>query len=502
MSVKGKRKALSIAEKLIILNEVDKNPHLTRIQIAKTLNLPVTTLNGIIAKQEVIRNSSCTNSSKTKKIKKGKYEEIEDKLIIWFKQARSANIPISGTILREKAEEIAKKLNIEFVASNGWIDRMKNRAGLVYKCVNGESKSVDMLEADEWKENVLPNLMSGYEEKNIFNMDECALFFNLLPNKTFAFKGENCCGGKSSKERVTVLLGSNMNGSEKLPLLIVGKSKKPRCFKNIHSLPCEYDSNNSSWMTVTIFERYLKRLDSKMRKEKRKILIFVDNCRAHSKVNLQNIKIQFLPPNATSVLQPMDQGVIKAFKQHFRKRLVKWMLLRVDNGEKLKKVNLLEAINFISSAWESVNSVVIANCFKKAGFSNGEMTEIYEPEFEEEWNTLQNEMNFSISFNEYVNVDNDVTCSKILSVDEICEPEPEENEDEHSDTEDDTSIPSYFDAVKGLETFRRYVESQENVPEHVFKNLCQLDSFHIQIVEKNRKQKTITDFFSKANVNK
>jgi hypothetical protein len=39
---------------------------------------------------------------------------------------------------------------------------------------------------------VLPSLLSEYDPKDIFNADECGLFFNLLPGKTHAFKGGSC----------------------------------------------------------------------------------------------------------------------------------------------------------------------------------------------------------------------------------------------------------------------------------------------------------------------
>lgn len=513
MSSKGvKRKALSIEEKIKILKDVDISSHLSRVQIAKNLNLPVTTLNGIIAKRDIILNSSVSGQSlKTKKVKKGKYEDVEEKLMIWFKQSRSANIPISGTILKEKAEEIAKKMNVEFIASNGWIDRMKKRTGLVYKSVTGECKSVDLQEVEKWK-SMLPELISGYQPKDIFNMDECGIFYNLLPDKTYTFKGENCHGGKLSKERLTILLGANMDGTEKLPILVLGKSKNPRCFHNVKSLPCEYDSNKKSWMTITIFEAYLKRLDSKMRKAKRNIIIFVDNCAAHSKdAKYSNIKLRFLPPNSTSLLQPMDRGVIKVFKQHYKKRLVKRLLRGLESTGELKKVNVLEAINFIVSAWESVTPSVIANCFQSAGFSDGESTEVYEldaedefsdkeskEEFVDDWMKLQKNMNFTTSFEEYVSVDDDVLPCDMLSVDDICEI-TDDNEEMNEPDEEDVKVPSLSDAEKGLETFRRFIYSIEDVPQEVFKNLRQLENFNSEIAVKMRKQKIIQDFFYKSN---
>jgi hypothetical protein len=40
-----------------------------------------------------------------------------------------------------------------------------------------------------------------------------------MPDETLSFKGEQCSGGKKSKERVTVMVGCNADGSEKLPYL-------------------------------------------------------------------------------------------------------------------------------------------------------------------------------------------------------------------------------------------------------------------------------------------
>ena len=93
-----------------------------------------------------------------------------------------------------------------------------------------------------WMEQTLPNLFDGYELKNVFNADETGLFYKLLPNITLFFKNEPCHSGNHSNNRVTVLVGANADGSEKLPLLVIGKSKKPQCFKNVNSLPVVYDA--------------------------------------------------------------------------------------------------------------------------------------------------------------------------------------------------------------------------------------------------------------------
>ena len=98
-----------------------------------------------------------------------------------------------------------------------------------------------------------------------------------------AYKVENCHRGKRNKERLTIFLGTNMNASEKLTILFIGKSRKPTCFQIVKSLPWDYESNKNMWITGVIYEAYLKRLNDKMKKAKWKIVIFVENCAAHSK---------------------------------------------------------------------------------------------------------------------------------------------------------------------------------------------------------------------------
>ena len=207
----------------------------------------------------------------------------------WFAKARSANVPVGGTVLREKALEIAG-LDIEdFVASNGWIDRFKKQCNVTYKTICGESKSVDMETVEHWRQG-LSGKLDGYALKDIFNADETGLFFNMLPGKTMCFRGEDCSGGKLSKQRLTVLLITNADGSEKLRPLVIGKAKKPRCFHQINAFPTEYSSSRRAWMTAKIFTEQLQALDRKMRAQHRKVLLVLDQCLSHPvDLHLRNV---------------------------------------------------------------------------------------------------------------------------------------------------------------------------------------------------------------------
>ncbi len=141
---------------------------------------------------------------------------------------------------------------------------------------------------------------------------------------------------------------SQMAG-EKLPPLITGKSANPRCFKNVKKLPLPYEHNTKAWMTSTIFEKWLKKLDLQMRKHQKKIALVLDNYIAHSNVSgLTNIMLVFLPPNTTAKTQPVDAGVICSNKAHHRKNLAKLPLLAFE--EQTCKINILDSLKLLNQA--------------------------------------------------------------------------------------------------------------------------------------------------------
>jgi hypothetical protein len=130
--------------------------------------------------------------------------------------------------------------------------------------VSGESASVSERTTEEWLKNVFAEIRKNYRDEQIFNADETGLFFKMTPNKILKFKGEKCSGGKMSKDRITVLVVANMTGTVKKKLLVIGKSKNPRCFKNVKRLPVDYKSNRRAWMVSEIFEKFLRDWDKEL----------------------------------------------------------------------------------------------------------------------------------------------------------------------------------------------------------------------------------------------
>ena len=84
---------------------------------------------------------------------------------------------------------------------------------------------------NNWKKKKLPDILSHYDASDIYNVDESGIFYQCLPNKTVTLPAERASRGmKESKQRLTMLIGANMTGEDKLDSLIIGKSVNPRCF--------------------------------------------------------------------------------------------------------------------------------------------------------------------------------------------------------------------------------------------------------------------------------
>ena len=192
-------------------------------------------------------------------------------------------------------------------------------------------------------------------------MDETGLFYRDPGNKSYIVKGRDCHGGKRSKDRITIACCTNLLG-EKEKLLVIRKSRSPRCFgkMNVKHLPVIYKHNKKAWMTSEIFLDWVNILNNKMKKEKRNVLLFIDNAPSHPKLTFSNVTLKIFPANTTSKSQPLDQGIIQAMKMKYRRRQLRHIITKIDNNptvggsDLLKQITVLDAIYWIARLWDEV----------------------------------------------------------------------------------------------------------------------------------------------------
>ena len=310
----------------------------------------------------------------------GEHPELEAALFEWQQRMQNKKAIITGDILKTKAHELWERLPQytldmdEPKWSNGWLEGFKKRFNIKEYIQHGEAATADIYSpANITQIEELRQLCATYADEDIFNMDETGLFWKMAPTRTLAT--EALSGGKKSKDRITLAFTTNVTGSEKLDIWIIGKSKKPRCFKKVdlNRMRIQYRYNKSKWMTALIMKEYLCWLNNKMRY--RKILLLLDNFSGHELgvqlvgglEGLPNIRIAWLPPNTTSYWQPLDQGIIASFKLGYRKQWINYMLRQLEADKNPNKtVNILKAIQWSRLAWEALEAYKIQKCWWKS----------------------------------------------------------------------------------------------------------------------------------------
>ncbi len=116
--------------------------------------------------------------------------------------------------------------------------------------------------------------------------------------------GQKYFGGKKSKQRVTVAFFVSAAGTKEKPILI-WKSETPRCLRKFDksALPVDYYGQKKAWMTGDIMNTVLTKLNRRLSRSNRSILLLMDNAGCHPNDlvgKFSNIKVCFLPANTTS----------------------------------------------------------------------------------------------------------------------------------------------------------------------------------------------------------
>ena len=192
---------------------------------------------------------------------------------------RAINKELNNSIILRAAERIAMRLGIEAALYESWVQRWRERHGIKYVKPHGES--ADCPDFSEWLVAIQPTL-AKYHPRDIYNMNETALFWRMSSGQTFVGPHEEKIRGrKANKSRVTILVGCSMDG-EKLPLLCIGTGAKPRwpIVQGKRAAAPELCISKKGWMIIRLFSTIPKEFNSKLKT--RESLMFVNNYPSHN----------------------------------------------------------------------------------------------------------------------------------------------------------------------------------------------------------------------------
>ncbi len=312
---KKSRKALTLEQKCTLIQE-SKQPGFQQYAAAEKLGISTSSVSKILKNQSSILDAfDSGHNNNQKRMVSGKEAALEADLYKWIVKTQRKGFPISGPLIIAKAQELHIAAHHQLTStsssdsspkikfSTGWLDRFKKRYNLQFKKFHGEKQDANEDAAQEWLDKNLPELLSRFEPEDIYNADETGLYYRGLPDQGFVPGDVSVpSGGKLSKERLTIMVTCNMTGCDKRPLLMIGKSERPRGFpQDLSKLPVIYRSAGRAWMNAALFSMWLKRWDRELRLSGRKILLLVDNAPSHPQIGdeLANICLEFLPKNTT-----------------------------------------------------------------------------------------------------------------------------------------------------------------------------------------------------------
>lgn len=414
-----------------------------------------------------------------------KEQVVSQALHVWYLQKVARGERLSGPMVKAKATELAAAKGRDFIPSGGWLERWKLRHDISFRKGHSEKHQTESMNSNSCslEKDEMMEILSRYSPSNIFSACGTALYFRGYPENGRCRKGSELPGGKRANERITVMLCTNIDGTEKLPLLAIGETKKSKLFpKDGGRLPVSYTTATNAWMTRDIFQEWLQQWDLELRDANRHICLFVYDFPSHNTQDIQltNITLKLLPQNKPSVLWPMEVGVTKIWKAQYRSRLCCRVNAALDADEckhaldVAGSLTLLDALYLIKDSWSAVATENILACFAKAGFIKSEpdddtlaclgniFTNIIIPE-----NMTLQEFDEFISLDDDLEIEGELSDLDLLSVAKKSLDLLDGNEhvSDDSDSAEEKGILTSEHKIKMLDHLRRFV--QENAMNHL-----------------------------------
>ena len=287
--------------------------------------------------------------------------------------------------IKARALQIAPKYNFpNFKASAGWCTRFMDRSSLTLRQKMHIALKLPK-DIDEKVHNFFAFVIKerkrfDFALKNIINMDETPMYFDMPGNTTVDKVGSKTVTVKTTgheRHHFTVMLACQADGKKICPMVTFKRKNMPKetfppgVVVKVHPKGCMDEALTKIWLDE-VFIRPGGLL-------KPRCLLIWDMFRAHccdsvkEKLKEYRTRQAVIPGGCTSVLQPLDASINKPFKTYLRKLWNPWMV----SGEKeftksgaMKRPGLSLVAQWVKEAWESISDDIIKRSFKKCGISN------------------------------------------------------------------------------------------------------------------------------------
>jgi len=269
------------------------------------------------------------------------YPQLDAALLRWSLAVRACGrrtVPVTVALLKERETELAAELGVNgFKASTGYICRWVKRNDVRSICLVGTGASADVAGSAARIAEIRETLR-GMTPRQIYNNEETGNFYRCLPHGSYVSARErrSARGSKAmrAKDRVTAVLCVNADGSHKLPIAIIGKAVRLLCFRPpAPGFPLPYfsqvnlcmDGPTMAFWFASVFVQEVGRVSTEP------MFLIMENAPSHGELKEDGETIVRLPPNTTSMYQPLDMGIISAVTRRHNVRLLRRVLRRLND---------------------------------------------------------------------------------------------------------------------------------------------------------------------------
>ncbi|RVE52312.1 hypothetical protein evm_002950 [Chilo suppressalis] len=166
------RRSFSVKEKVEIISKLKNGGN--NADLCREYKISHSTISSMWKNRDKILKCFESKSSKIKRNRNPMHQDVENALLMWLKAQRSQNIPLSSSLLQEKANHFARLFGKkEFLCSQSWIYRFRQRNNIaVGKVCEEATVSISQSDCDK---RIKKELTEDYTDSQIWNADETGL---------------------------------------------------------------------------------------------------------------------------------------------------------------------------------------------------------------------------------------------------------------------------------------------------------------------------------------
>ena len=312
-------------------------------------------------------------------------DEEEQTIVDWIAGCTSRGAPRTSLDILDAANKIIRRRQVADLQKTdlgrGWLEKFSKRQNLALRVPDKLSKaSANLSEQNirNWFATISlyiynqPDYLEAIcDGQRVVNADESMIRLNSSSSRVLVPVGTKHVYEVTTNEKfgLTVMASFKANGTAFKPFIIYPQERIS------HNLDLNFPhdrafiaATKSGWMDTTTFCLYLKALSEEAQEEgiKFPLILFLDNHLSHTSLESTEtaeklgIKMIFLYPNSTFILQPADVAIFRCLKSLWRKK----------NREGKENEIVITKNNFAGlfvEAFSKIPADVIKNGFNKTG---------------------------------------------------------------------------------------------------------------------------------------